>query len=74
MNELIALLRREVGLTGDIGPDTPLLTSGLIDSFHVAVMLEVLESSYRVRIDLGEVGADNFDTVRQMFALIRSLQ
>lgn len=74
MNELIALLRREVGLEGDIGADTPLLTSGLVDSFHLTVLLVTLESHYRVRIDPGDVGADNFDTATQMLAFVRGLR
>jgi acyl carrier protein len=74
MDELIALLRREIRLAGEIGPDTSLLASGLIDSFHLTLLLTALESHYRVQIDPGDVGADNFDTARQILAFVEGLR
>jgi acyl carrier protein len=72
MAELIALLIRELKLLREIEPDTPLMSSGLIDSFHVTVLLAALESHYRVRIDVQEIGADNFDTAQQIHEFINA--
>ncbi|HEV3036380.1 MAG TPA: phosphopantetheine-binding protein [Candidatus Angelobacter sp.] len=72
MAELIALLIQELKLPPAIEPDTPLMSSGLIDSFHLTDLLAVLESHYRVRIDVGDIGADNFDTARQIHEFINA--
>ena len=42
--------------------------------FVATVLLVTLESHYRVRIDPGDVGADNFDTATQMLAFVRGLR
>jgi len=70
MTDLIELLIRELKLNGEIDADTPLLSSGLIDSFHLTVLLAALESHYQVKIDVADIGADNFDTVRQIHTFI----
>jgi len=66
IGELVSLIRDALHIDVPFGADTPLISSGIIDSFRVAALVTALESRYGVRIDLRQIGADNFDTARQM--------
>jgi acyl carrier protein len=55
-----------------IGPDEPLLTSGLIDSFHLVDLALFIEDSFGVHIDDSELNASTFDSLNQLVALIQS--
>ena len=70
MDELIALIRAELGLQFPVGRHTPLFSSGLIDSFQLTRLVSALESHYGVRLERAELGVDNFDTPEQMHSLI----
>jgi len=54
--------------------DTALISSGLIDSFHLVDLAVFIEEKFGVRIDDSELNADTFDTVTQLSALIRQRQ
>lgn len=51
-------------------PDEPLLSSGLIDSFHRVDLALFVETTYGVRLDDSELTAETFDTVQQLAAVI----
>jgi acyl carrier protein len=70
LDEIIALVHDQLRLATPLDPDTRVLSSGLVDSFRLAVLLSDLETRYHVRIPLAAIGADNFDTPRQMMAFI----
>ena len=70
LDEIIALIGRQLHVATPLNPDTRVLSSGLVDSFRLAVLLSDLETRYHVRIPLHDIGADNFDTPRQMTAFI----
>lgn len=53
-----------------IAPDTPLLSSGLVDSLTLVVVLEGLESAFGVQLDAQRVDASSFDTPTQMLAFL----
>ena len=55
-----------------VDEDTPLLSSGLVDSLSLAALLEVLHAHFGAAIDPSEIGVDNFDTPRQIERVIRS--
>ena len=55
-----------------INPDEPLLTSGLIDSFHLVDLGLYVDDTFGVRIDDTELNASTFDTLNQLAALIQS--
>ena len=57
-----------------INPDDALLTSGLIDSFHLVDLGLYIDDTFGVRIDDTELNASTFDTLNQLAALIRSRQ
>ncbi len=52
--------------------NTPLISSGLIDSFHLVDLGVFVEDEYDVRIEDSELNAQTFDTVAQLAALIES--
>ena len=55
-----------------ISPDEPLLSSGLIDSFHLVDLALFVEDNFGVRIDDSELNSSTFDTLNQLVALIQS--
>ena len=56
----------------DINLNEPLLSSGMIDSFHLVDLGLYVEDHFGVRIDDAELNASTFDTLAQLAALIRS--
>lgn len=74
VQELIQILRSTLKLTQPLEADTPLITSGLIDSFRIVVLLSTLEAKYGVTIPPEEVEAETFDTPAQMLAVIGRLK
>lgn len=57
-----------------IAPDEPIISSGLIDSFHLVDLGIYVEDTFGVRIDDSELNRDTFDTLEQLTALIRQRQ
>ena len=55
-----------------IRPDEALLSSGLIDSFHLVDLGLYVEDTYGVRIEDFELNASTFDTLEQLTALIEA--
>ncbi|MCS7056890.1 MAG: acyl carrier protein [Thermoflexales bacterium] len=55
-----------------IRPDEKLISSGLIDSFHLVDLGLFIEDKFGVRIDDSELNAETFDTLEQLVALIAS--
>jgi len=55
-----------------INPDEPLLTSGLVDSFHLVDLAMFVEDKFGVRIDDAELNAQSFDTLNQLVAFIQA--
>ena len=48
----------------------PLVSTGLIDSFHLVELALYIEEQYGVRIEDSELSSDTFDTVDQLAALV----
>jgi len=57
-----------------IQPGEALLTSGLIDSFHLVDLALFVEDNFGVHIDDSELNASTFDTLDELIALIQSRQ
>ncbi len=57
-----------------IDPNAPIITGGLIDSFHLVDLSLFIEKQFGVYIDDTELNADTFDTLNQLAALIISRQ
>jgi acyl carrier protein len=67
---LIALIVRVSKSSVAILPDTPLLSSGLVDSYHLVELLVALEEAYGIHIESADAGADNFNTPRDILRFI----
>ncbi len=57
-----------------IRPDEALLSSGLIDSFHLVDLALYVEDNFGVHIDDSELNASTFDSLEQLAGLIQSRQ
>ena len=57
-----------------INAQEPLISSGLIDSFHLVDLALYIEDNFGVHIDDTELNADTFDTLNQLAALIQPRQ
>ncbi len=57
-----------------IKPDEKLISSGLIDSFHLVDLGLFIEEKFNVRIDDSELNADTFDTLDQLVKVIQTRQ
>lgn len=62
------LISTALRINEPIEPDTPLISSGLIDSFDIVALLAIFESHYGVAIDPATIDAEQFDTPTQMLA------
>lgn len=71
-NYLAKDVMRQPGRT--IQSDEALLSSGLIDSFHLVDLALFVEDNFGVRIDDSELNALTFDTLDGLIALIQSRQ
>ncbi len=57
-----------------IDPEEPLLTSGLIDSFHLVDLALFVEDNFGVHIEDTELNASTFDNLNQLAAFIQARQ
>jgi len=73
MDRLIQIIKKSFDLEEDICGNTPLISTGLIDSLKVALLLTILEREYGKKIDTRDVGTDNFDTPAQIEKLLNRL-
>lgn len=73
MDLLLDLIKTTFNIDFDIDRNTPLISSGLIDSLHFAQFLLILEKEYGKTINTRDVGADNFDTPRQIEKFLNKL-
>lgn len=56
-----------------IDADSPLISSGLIDSLSMVSMKVFLDQTYRLRIPDAEASTEAFDTVAGMVKMLRKL-
>lgn len=57
----------------DLGPDEPIFSSGLLDSFSVIQLMRWMEDEFKIRIQVSDVTISDFDTVRKIEALATKL-
>lgn len=65
--------RAALGSRG-LDDDTPLFSSGIVDSFGVLELMAFLEETFGVDIDPGRHELAEFDTVGKIAALVARLQ
>lgn len=56
-----------------VGFDTPLISSGIVDSFSMVSLKRFLEREYAIQIPDGKATPDAFDSVSHIVALLNSL-
>jgi acyl carrier protein len=73
---ILDYLRREYAdaLAGvDVAADTPLISSGLIDSISMVSLKVFLEQTCQLRIPDRDASAEAFDSVKAIVAMLRRL-
>jgi acyl carrier protein len=73
MKELIMqYIRKEYLMDEDaeIGFDTPLISSGYVDSFSMVSLLFFLENKYKIKIPSNKATPEAFDSVNRIVALV----
>ncbi|MET0082034.1 MAG: acyl carrier protein [Sedimenticola sp.] len=58
--------------TSDLEIDTPLFSSGVIDSFSLVSLLSFVESTFNFRVGPTDVNLANFDSLGRMLAYIEN--
>lgn len=66
MEALLQLITENAEIDGPFDEDTPLISSGMIDSFDLVNLITAIEERYGVEIPVEEIDVDAFDTPRQM--------
>ncbi len=76
LSQLAAYIARDILKQPDrsLHPDEPLISSGLVDSFHLVDLSLFIEDTFGVQIDDTELTADTFDTLAQLAAIIQERQ
>jgi acyl carrier protein len=59
---------------GDLGPDDPLFSSGIVDSFGVLELIAFLEDTFHITIDTAQHELLEFDSVNKIVALVEQAQ
>jgi acyl carrier protein len=59
---VLDLISDELGLEPDLQLDTPIFSSGLLDSIDIINLLLILEEAFGVRIEPSKVDIDHLDT------------
>ncbi len=57
-----------------VNPDTPLVSSRILDSLAVLQLVTFLEESFGISIEDDELVAQNFDSVSHMAAMVAAKQ
>lgn len=60
--------------TSAIDSETPLISSGLIDSFGMVELLLEIESMSGQKVDPGDVTLENLDSISRMATLVHQLR
>jgi acyl carrier protein len=58
----------------EVGPDTPLITSGIVDSFSMVSLKTFLEKKYGISLPDSEATPEAFDTVSSIVTLVKKHQ
>ena len=58
--------------TDDLQDDTPLLSSGIIDSIGILELVEFVQDEYGIAVEDADLVRDNFDSVNNLAAYLTS--
>lgn len=68
--ELLDGLRPDV----EFEKETRLMDDGILDSFDIISIVQEFDESFMIRIDVNDLGPENFNSVDAMIELITRLQ
>lgn len=58
----------------ELDENTPLISSGIVDSFSMVSLKRFLENKYNISIPDAEATAETFDTVKDIVSLVKKHQ
>jgi acyl carrier protein len=64
--KLVIYLREQLSLGDDVGRDTELFSSGVLDSVSMLKLITLLEEEGKFEVSRDEVTLENFDSVARM--------
>lgn len=68
---ILQFMNDELGIdTTGLGPDSPLFSSGVIDSFSLVTLLSHIEQTCGFQIGPSDVNLDNFDSLARIIAYV----
>jgi acyl carrier protein len=59
---------------GEIGSDTLLFSTGMVDSFTFVGMIALLETELGTRLDPRSITVENFDSIDRITAFLRTVE
>lgn len=59
---------------GEIGPETSLISSGILDSLSLIRLINFIEERFNLIVEDEDVVPDNFETINALGALISAKQ
>jgi acyl carrier protein len=75
VDTLIDYLKTDLAIEiGDLNPDTPLFSSGIIDSFALVSLMMFVESEGGIRIPPSDVTLTNLDSISRIQDYVRRQQ
>ncbi len=72
--EIRSFLASDLGVdTSVLRDDTPLFSSGLIDSFSLVSLLSFIEDTAKIQMNPGDVSLDNLDSIDLILAYLQRI-
>lgn len=68
--EILTQLNPEV----DYATETALIDGGILDSFDIVTLVSEIDDAFGVAIPAEELTAENFNSARALYALVRRLE
>jgi len=56
----------------EVADETPLFSSGMVDSFTFVSLIALIETRLKVRLDPGHITVENFDSIGRIVAFLDS--
>jgi acyl carrier protein len=69
-SRIVDFLRQECGLVSTPLAQASLFSSGLLDSVHILRLVLFIEETFDVRVDVMEIGVEQFDSLSSIVAYI----
>jgi len=70
-NDIYTFLNEQLNVdTSSMRDDTPLVSSGVLDSGALVELIMFMHEAFGLKIEFGDVTLDNFDTIDRMLAFL----